>query len=199
MLGNDTDILGLLLERRTDPAEITLGSEGLYTFINPYSYLIHRDDPALLARFHGVFFDALSMVAALNLAHNARVQRHSFDLGSLAGPVLAEAEARGLGVFFAGTTEERLAAGVGNIRRAYPTLRIVGARHGFFLSANEFQTVAEQVAEAVPDIVVAGMGAPLQERFLFWRFGTQAGGEPASPAGASWSRRRIPSGTTIRW
>lgn len=51
----------------------------------------------------------------------------------------------------------------------YPSLRIVGAHHGYFdkaLHSAGTQAVMRSVAIAKPDILIVGFGMPLQERWL---------------------------------
>ena len=52
---------------------------------------------------------------------------------------------------------------------AYPDLEIVGFRHGYFdhsAGSPENEAVVEEINAAAPDILLVGLGMPLQERWL---------------------------------
>lgn len=51
------------------------------------------------------------------------------------------------------------------LKLLYPGCQIVGARHGYFPKEND-SLVAQEVAEARPDILFVAMGIPRQEKFL---------------------------------
>lgn len=56
-----------------------------------------------------------------------------------------------------------------SLRRRCPSLRIAGAQHGFFdqsPGSPENQAVIDQINAARPDILLVGLGMPLQERWL---------------------------------
>ncbi len=55
------------------------------------------------------------------------------------------------------------------MRKRYPDLRIVGVRHGYFdhsAGSAENEAVLEEINTAAPDILLVGLGMPLQERWL---------------------------------
>ena len=51
------------------------------------------------------------------------------------------------------------------LRLKHPGCNIVGARHGYF-PADSDEVVAQEVAEAKPDILLVAMGIPRQEKFI---------------------------------
>jgi len=53
-----------------------------------------------------------------------------------------------------------------NLKQAHPSLRIAGARHGYF-AALEIPQLVSEIREAGPDILLVGMSVPLQENFAF--------------------------------
>src|SRR5215203_4231418 len=53
------------------------------------------------------------------------------------------------------------------LRRWYPRLDIRGTHHGYFeLGSPHSERVLEDIAEKQPDILLVGMGTPLQERWV---------------------------------
>jgi N-acetylglucosaminyldiphosphoundecaprenol N-acetyl-beta-D-mannosaminyltransferase len=53
------------------------------------------------------------------------------------------------------------------LKRAYPRLRVCGAHHGYFeIGSHQSERVLEHIAERRPDILLVGMGTPLQELWV---------------------------------
>lgn len=71
----------------------------------------------------------------------------------------------GLSFYLLGATETSNRKTVEATQRDYPSLRIVGARDGYFTPEEEPQVVAE-IAAARPDILWVSLGAPLEQQFV---------------------------------
>ncbi|WP_081646960.1 WecB/TagA/CpsF family glycosyltransferase [Limisalsivibrio acetivorans] len=140
-------------------------SEGITTFLNPHTYVVHRDNPELLSRFDHICFDGIMMVKALRMAGVKDAERISFDMTSLAPEVFHTASEKGLSVYFVGAKPGVIEKGVEKISASYPELRIAGYRNGYFKD-NEREESFERIKDSGADIVVCGMGAPLQEEYL---------------------------------
>lgn len=135
--------------------------EGLAcSFVNPSAYRLLRNAPVSHLGCWGI--DGILLVVLLRLFVGIRVPRTSFDMTSVARYVLAECEAKGLSVFFVGTTNEKLAQAVKNVGKQFPRLRIAGSAHGFATP----EMLVECAIAAKPDVVVCGMGCLRQEAFL---------------------------------
>jgi N-acetylglucosaminyldiphosphoundecaprenol N-acetyl-beta-D-mannosaminyltransferase len=52
------------------------------------------------------------------------------------------------------------------LRATYPSLKIVGDHHGYLNSESEIRETIEDVNARRPDILLVGMGSPLQEKFI---------------------------------
>jgi N-acetylglucosaminyldiphosphoundecaprenol N-acetyl-beta-D-mannosaminyltransferase len=79
------------------------------------------------------------------------------------------AEARGYRLFFLGGREGVAAAAADRLRVRHPALTIAGCHHGYFARNSgdgENEAVLAQIAAAQTDILLVGMGMPLQERWL---------------------------------
>jgi len=152
--------------RIMDESGLELTAPGLYTFLNPHTYMMHRGADLPLETFRGIFVDGLTLVWALRAIGVKQVRRCSFDMGSLAPRVFSFAQERGRSLFLVGTEAHLIPKAVANIREEYPDVELVGYRHGYFSGTAERTGVARAIAGEAPDMVVAGMGAPLQERFL---------------------------------
>lgn len=81
-------------------------------------------------------------------------------------PLLCEALGNSGGsVYLLGGEEGIAETAAGNLRSRVPSLRVAGTRNGFFNQANCDDVIA-QINEAKPDVLLVGMGQPLQERWV---------------------------------
>jgi N-acetylglucosaminyldiphosphoundecaprenol N-acetyl-beta-D-mannosaminyltransferase len=79
------------------------------------------------------------------------------------------AAAEGFSLYFLGARPGVAQEAAGRLRERYPGLRIVGVRHGYFdhsAGSDENEAVLQEINTAAPDILLAGLGMPLQERWL---------------------------------
>ena len=79
------------------------------------------------------------------------------------------AEERGFTLFFLGARPGVAGEAARRLRRSHPGLKITGVRHGFFdhgAGSPENGTVVAEINAARPDILLVGLGMPLQERWL---------------------------------
>lgn len=76
----------------------------------------------------------------------------------------------GLSFYLLGASAEENHLAVANARRSYPSLRIVGSRHGYFKSVEDEQSVVNEINVLKPDIVWVSLGFPRELDFcLKWR------------------------------
>ncbi|HKH10982.1 MAG TPA: WecB/TagA/CpsF family glycosyltransferase [Rubrobacter sp.] len=81
----------------------------------------------------------------------------------------ALAERRGLSLFFLGARPGVAEEAAERLRRSHPDLKVVGVRHGFFdhrAGSPENGAVVAEINAARPDVLLIGLGMPLQERWL---------------------------------
>ena len=71
----------------------------------------------------------------------------------------------GVGFYFLGAHERENAMAVAELQGVYPKLKIVGHRNGYF-STSEEPAVLDAIRNAEPDILLVGMGAPLEQQFI---------------------------------
>ena len=76
-----------------------------------------------------------------------------------------EAEQLGRSLFFFGEREEDLEVLVAKLTQMYPRLKVAGTHHGFVTPENDAETVIALLQQASPDMILLGMGMPLQERW----------------------------------
>jgi N-acetylglucosaminyldiphosphoundecaprenol N-acetyl-beta-D-mannosaminyltransferase len=95
-----------------------------------------------------------------------KIRKSSFDMSSLAPIVLNHAVINEMTICFVGATKENINKFIKHISLAYPKLRIILYRDGYFSNQDDKETFQKKVIELSPDIIVVGMGTPLQEKFL---------------------------------
>lgn len=157
----------LALEEKLKEVYAKKGDEKVVaTFVNPFSYPILSDKEDLVERFNFIFSDGALHTRLHNIFCNNKIDRVSFDLSSIAKCTLQRAQQKGLRVAFIGGKPEHANALPSKITELFPGLNIVFCRDGYFKRDDEKLHCFEQLRQTFPDIVIIGMGTPLQEEFL---------------------------------
>ena len=139
--------------------------KGLTTFINPFSYLFFRKNLNLFNEFDNLLIDGAALVYLLRIV-GIKTSRYSFDMTSLAPEVFKKAIKENKTVYFIGSSQESINGFMDVIKLNYIELLVVGFRNGFFKDENEREKTLSNIMFQNPDIVISGMGTPLQELFL---------------------------------
>lgn len=88
---------------------------------------------------------------------------------------LAEySEPRGFRFFFLGARPGVADKAASRLTKQFPHLRIVGTQHGYFdktQTSSENRAVIQHINATDPDILIVGLGTPLQERWLMENWG----------------------------
>ncbi len=79
--------------------------------------------------------------------------------------LLSVAEREGWRVYFLGARQEVLERAVGRIRGRHPRLEVVGARNGYFTTAEE-PAVCDEIRAARPHLLFVAMSSPRKEYWL---------------------------------
>lgn len=140
-------------------------SNGDTTFLNPFSYLVIRRNKHLVKPIANIEIDGGLLVLLLKLCLGWKVKRISFDMTSLAPKVFSQAEESGRSLYFVGSKEEEISQALEVIKSEFPRINVIKYRNGYF-SGNEWNEELDAVAVLKPDIVIVGMGTPIQESFL---------------------------------
>lgn len=111
-----------------------------------------------------VLIDGFSLVAVLNRRWGTKLQRYSFDSGSLAPFVFEEASKRELSVAIIGAKDTENEAYCSQLRAQYPKLTIALSHSGYFSDASRRDLFA-RLEMLVPDVIIVGLGSPAQEEF----------------------------------
>ena len=146
--------------------EILKGGKGIYTFLNPVSYLDALKHKELFTSFDGIFADGGLLAKAIKLGYGEAVKRRSFDMTSLAPIVFSYAAKTGKSVAIVATKQEMLEKAVANLEKSFQGLNIVYYRNGYFRDEQEMDDEAKKIVSLNLDILIVGMGIIKQEQFL---------------------------------
>jgi len=138
----------------------------IYTFLNPVSYLTAIRNEDLFVQFDGILVDGSFLAVAIRLLYGKVVKRRSFDMTSVALSLFRHAQSECKSIYLIGARQEQVEQSVKILQKQYPQIRIAGYRNGYFSSMDEIKKNCEEIIRLNPDYVIAGMGVPLQERFL---------------------------------
>jgi N-acetylglucosaminyldiphosphoundecaprenol N-acetyl-beta-D-mannosaminyltransferase len=136
------------------------------TCVNPHAcHLIrqHDDYPEMLERFDYVTCDGMGMVLAGRMQGLSQLERQSPDFSSLAGPVLKWAGNNDICVGIVGGQPGVAEKAAKSFRQLVPNLRITSIFSGF---GNDPTSARDAFIHGQTGLVLCGMGAPRQERFI---------------------------------
>lgn len=152
--------------------------------VNAAKIVKMRRDPQLHAAVTGcdlVVADGQSVVWASRVLRNRLPERVAgVDLFLR---LLAEAERRGLSVYFLGARQQVLDTMVGRVREQFPALRLAGSRDGYF-GDGDATAVADAIAESKAQLLFLGMTSPKKENFVA-RYGERTGAKVVHGVGGS--------------
>jgi N-acetylglucosaminyldiphosphoundecaprenol N-acetyl-beta-D-mannosaminyltransferase len=146
------------------------GRLGLVLNVNAHCLNLCYRDRALRDSLNGadvVFCDGVGVMLAARILGGRIPARITYAawIWQLADFAAAE----GLSLYFLGARPGVAQEAARRLRERFPGLRIVGVRHGYFdhsAGSAENEAVLEEINAAAPDILLVGLGMPLQERWL---------------------------------
>ena len=122
-----------------------------------------------LNRADVVFCDGAGVMLAARILGGRVPERITY--ADWAWRLAAFAEAEGLSLYFLGARPGVAEKAARRLRERYLGLKIAGTRHGYFDYASgspENEAVVREINASAPDILLVGLGMPLQERWLMW-------------------------------
>ncbi len=135
------------------------------TFINPFAWNVAETNPdyrTWLTRMTLVLPDGEGVAAAYRHIVKGMCQRISFDMSSLADPFLSRATAGRKSIALIGGQPGVTSAAADKLRQRYPGIHIVRTDDGY----TKTDILVAGILRDRPDIVIAGMGIPYQEKLL---------------------------------
>lgn len=139
----------------------------VYTFVNPYSYHLVRNNENLYNKFDGIFVDGITMCWWMKLLWNNKIPRLSFDMTSIAKDLFNYLNTNNSKtIYFIGAHQEEIEESIAHIIKSYPKINLAGYQNGYFLNETHRSNIIDEIVAKNPDYVIVGMGSPLQEQFL---------------------------------
>lgn len=138
---------------------------GITSFVNPWSMLLLKDEPEVVDKVDQWCMDGISLVKLHNAIFHKHVMRFSFDETSLAAVALSMAKRDRLKIAVVGTEERYIKQAVSHIEEKFG-VKVHLYRNGYFISAEEREQYIKYLIHSQVDMVICGMGTPLQEKFL---------------------------------
>lgn len=132
------------------------------SFLNPFSYYIVSENDEIKNNID-VFFSDGALLCKLHSLFHGKITRASFDYSSIAAPFFQHCISNNYTVMLIGATEEEMNVCVNNIKEKFGDLNIVSHQNGYI--SNLDKTI-EQIELLNPDVIIAGMGTPIQEEFI---------------------------------
>lgn len=159
---------------------VASGKRGTVLNVNAHCLNLLYESPALRAFFDEadvVFCDGSGVMLAARLLGGRIPARITY--ADWAWRLAAFAEAEGLSLFLLGARPDVAESAALKLRGRYPGLKIVGVHHGYFdhsAGSVENEAVLEEINASRPDILLVGLGMPLQETWLMQnRHGIEVG------------------------
>ena len=134
--------------------------------VNAEKIMGARKDPELLMAIQEANFlipDGIGPVVGLRLIHQKRVHRTTGIM--LMERLLDLAVKEEFKVFLFGARPEVNRLATENILIRYPSIKIVGAQHGY-ISNKEYRPLINRINTLKTDILFVGLGSPKQEKWI---------------------------------
>jgi N-acetylglucosaminyldiphosphoundecaprenol N-acetyl-beta-D-mannosaminyltransferase len=143
---------------------------GLVLNANVHCLNLCYEDPALRNFLNSadlVFCDGVGVMLAARILGGRIPARITY--ADWAWQLAAFASMQGFSLYLLGARPGVAQAAARRLKKHYPDLEIAGVRHGYFdhsARSPENEAVVEEINAAAPDILLVGLGMPLQEYWL---------------------------------
>lgn len=111
------------------------------------------------------FCDGMLMSLAVSALTSRKIQRCSFDFGSIASLVLESCVIYDHNVYIVGASEDEIELFVKKLSIKFPLLKVCGFSNGYFCS-NRQTEIFKKIIDSNTNTVIVGLGAGKQESFL---------------------------------
>jgi N-acetylglucosaminyldiphosphoundecaprenol N-acetyl-beta-D-mannosaminyltransferase len=139
---------------------------GLVLNVNAHCLNLCYEDPKLRDFLNGaevVFCDGAGVMLAARILGRRIPGRITY--ADWAWQLAGFAEARNFSLYFLGARPGVAQAAARRLKQRYPGLNMAGVHHGYF-DRSENEVVVQKINAAAPDILLVGLGMPLQEYWL---------------------------------
>ena len=149
---------------------VRAGKPGLVLNVNAHCLNLCYEDATLRGSLNGadvVFCDGAGVMLAARILGGRIPARITYAAWIWRLADFASAE--GFSLYFLGARPGVAQEAARRLKERYPGLRIIGVRHGYFdhsAGSAENEAVLEEINSTDPDILLVGLGMPLQEIWL---------------------------------
>ena len=171
VLGVEVDPINVAELHAKILGSIREGTHALVLHVNVHGLNLCYRDPALRSFFNAapvVFADGAGVVLAARILGEHLPQRITY--ADWAWQLAGFAERENLSLFFLGARPGIAEKAAARLEERHPNLKVAGAHHGYFdhddPGAPENEAVLREINALRPDILLVGLGMPLQERWL---------------------------------
>ena len=147
-------------------SEILNLKNGIITFINFDGFKKAIDSGLDYSKFDYISIDGIIFVKILNLFNKKQTLRISFDFGSIGKNIFEIANKKHKNAFIVGSNQISLSHFLNNLKSSYPNINFVGSNHGYFIDEKDMELCLKKIIKIEPQLVIVGMGCPLQDFFL---------------------------------
>ena len=159
-------MITILKRKLVENSDVLISMEkGIVTYINPFAYLKLRNKVELES-FDYITSDGIVLKKLSSLFLKKNVQRLSPDFSSYFNELFNHASDKNSTVYFVGTMPEVIDLSIQNIKNKFPSLNIIGFRDGYFENEGQMSDHINEVLSLNPELIIVGMGSPLQEEYL---------------------------------
>lgn len=166
---------------------VTTGKRLIAAYINVYSLNLAHDQPWFEEFLNGVpmtYCDGYGVILGARILGLPLKNRYTPP--DWIEKLAAACARRGLSVYFLGARPGVAVKAAKRLKEKCPGLKIKGVQHGYFdktTGGEDNQAVIQAINASSPDILLVGMGMPLQEKWLMDNW-TQLQVAAALPVGA---------------
>ena len=146
------------------------GERGRVLNVNAHCLNLCHEDPELRGFLNSaevVFCDGAGVMLAARILGRRIPERITY--ADWTWRLAALSAAKGYSLYFLGARPGVAQAAAKRLQQSYPNLAIVGFRHGCFdhsAKSPQNEAVVQEINAAAPDILLVGLGMPLQEYWL---------------------------------
>ncbi|EMG9895040.1 MULTISPECIES: WecB/TagA/CpsF family glycosyltransferase [Enterobacteriaceae] len=137
------------------------------SFVNPYSYkILTSKNKEICEQIDYWYSDGGLLCKLVNLSKKNKINRVSFDFSSIAEDVFLTCLDKKYKIIIIGGTDSEIKSFSKYVSSKYIGLDICFYRNGYFNKRTELDETILKIVTLEPDIVIAGLGTPLQESFI---------------------------------
>lgn len=145
-----------------------IGKHKMITYLNAHCLNIALKDEEykkIVNLTDVVHADGISVVLALKFLGKFLPERvNIFDFFD---SLFTEIANRRLGLYFLGGKETAVRKAVDNLKKKFPSIKVLGFHNGYFEDSEE-EEIIDEINILKPNILIIGMGIPKQEKWTYY-------------------------------